>query len=95
MFANIRHFHPSPIFGGKAGSQPLELSPIRTTALPSNPRLGWKWLTVATTPFYYDMEKVTAMKFFIVQALWVKKNCFNQNLQQTLVTALDLELGWP
>jgi hypothetical protein len=33
MFANVSHLHPCPTFGGKAESQPLELSPVLGSTL--------------------------------------------------------------
>jgi hypothetical protein len=37
--------------------------------LPSNIRLGWKWITATNTLSYYSTNFITAIKIFIVQAL--------------------------
>jgi hypothetical protein len=40
----------------------------RLLALPSNFRLVWKWMALASTLAYFDTSKITAVKSFIVQA---------------------------
>jgi len=37
-------------------------------ALPSNIRLGWKWLRVTSTLAYYVAELITAVKSIVEQA---------------------------
>ncbi len=38
------------------------------SVLPTNIRLGWKSMQLASTLAYYDTAKITAVKSFIVQA---------------------------
>jgi hypothetical protein len=40
----------------------------RALTLPTNIRLGWKWLAVANTLAYYNMGTITSLKSFNVQA---------------------------
>jgi hypothetical protein len=40
-------------------------------------RLGWKGLPGENTLAYYENPKITAVKFFIVQALANKLECFS------------------
>jgi hypothetical protein len=41
----------------------------RLLALPTNIRLGFKWMAVANTLAYYDAATIIAVKCFIVQAV--------------------------
>ncbi len=63
------HVHLSLILGGKVGAWHSGLhSNGRLLALPTNIRLGWKWMEEANTLAYYYTARITAIIGFIVQA---------------------------
>jgi hypothetical protein len=72
VFVNVNHFHLSLIFGGKAWSQPLELSPVMGSTLVIS-SLAYKYKTrvevtdVANTLAYSDKVTIVAVKSYIVQ----------------------------
>jgi len=57
VFANVSNLHPSLILGGKAESQPLELSPIISSTLVAT-YLAYKYLTVVKVT---DSDKHTSL----------------------------------
>ena len=56
----------------------------RLLDLPSNIRLGWKWIEVANTLAYYKTTTITAVKGFIVQAPGSRKYFLKQNLKKKI-----------
>ncbi len=78
MFATVSHFHPSLIFPGKAEAyQSWAPTGLRFNgsllALPTNIRLGWKWMEVANTLAFYDEATITAIK----QGLYSQHSIFS------------------
>jgi hypothetical protein len=77
VFAYVRHFHLSLIFGGKAGSQQLELDTfscftLKAPGVPVNARPWCKYLTLANTLAYYDATTtIISVKHFIVQVFGI------------------------
>ncbi len=74
MFATALRFHPSLTFVGKARSLPLEWSPVKdphwqAPVLFPNTRLGWKRMTGANTPAYFDTAIITSVKGFIAEVI--------------------------
>ncbi len=74
MFASSLHIHQSLIFSGTAGAYHsgsfTGLHPNgRLQTLPTNIKLGWRWVEVANTLAYYDTAAIMAVKSFVVKAV--------------------------
>ncbi len=77
MFVSVSHIHPSLIFTEKVGDCQI-VSPLRDMTMmvvyqpfPTNIRLMWKLLIMASTLAYYKTAKITIVKSFIVPAIGV------------------------
>ncbi len=47
----------------------MEPTRVDPTPMPTNIRLGFKWMAVANTLAYYDTATINAVKSFIVEAI--------------------------
>jgi hypothetical protein len=72
VFATVSLSRPSLIFAGaymSGACYGLHSNCRRLLALPANIRLEWRLLTVTNTLAYYDLDLITTISDFIVQAL--------------------------
>jgi hypothetical protein len=68
MRLSVNHFDPSLKFAGKAGAYQIE-PVMELLVLPTNIRLGLKWLTSTNTLAYYCTGLATVSKIFIIKVL--------------------------
>ncbi len=75
MFATAIHFYPRLIFAGEARNLLLEGSSVscsgRLLVLPTNIRLGWKWMEVTNTILLRYGNNYCRKKFYST-GLWTK-----------------------
>jgi hypothetical protein len=66
MFASVVLFHPILVLSGKAGAYQSGATYSNLLALPTNIKLGWKWMAETNALAYYDSATVTSIKSLIV-----------------------------